>query len=72
MTAAKGPSKLIGLSLWVLSVVITVASAGYQRRTGPTYALDGTAAIGGQTIDWSLGRSHGGDGDQPVRLTAQF
>lgn len=52
--------------LWVLALIITLASAYYQRRTGPTYHLRGEVAIGGTTYAYDLPRSHGGDGDAPV------
>lgn len=32
--------------LWILAVVITVASAVYQRMTGPTYPVSGTVLVG--------------------------
>lgn len=54
--------------LWVLALVITLASAYYQRKTGPTYPIDGATKIEGSDIRYSLARSHGGDGDQPVTL----
>ena len=54
---------------WTLAVVVTVASGIYQRRTGPTYPLSGTADLQGGSIAYSLPRSHGGDGDQEVRIT---
>ncbi len=53
---------------WTLAVVVTLASGLYQRRTGPTYPLSGTAELAGQTIEYSLPRSHGGDGDQEIRI----
>jgi hypothetical protein len=56
--------------LWTLAVVVTLASGIYQRRTGPTYPLSGKAELQGTTIDYSLPRSHGGDGDQEIRITA--
>ena len=31
--------------LWVIAVVITVASAYYQRRTGPTYDYRGKVTL---------------------------
>ena len=53
---------------WILALVLTLASAYYQRKTGPTYPLDGKASLAGESISWTLGRSHGGAGDQPVRV----
>lgn len=59
-------SKLKTSLLWVVALVITLASAYYQRRTGPTYHLRGTVAVGGSAYEYDLPRSHGGDGDAPV------
>ncbi len=53
---------------WVIAVVITLASASWQRTTGPTYPVRGQVALGNLTIPVRLERSHGGDGDQPVRI----
>ncbi|MDT8322525.1 MAG: hypothetical protein RRA94_00335 [Bacteroidota bacterium] len=52
--------------LWILALLITLASAYYQRKTGPTYPVDGSVAVGDATVHYSLTRSHGGDGDQTV------
>lgn len=52
--------------LWVLALIITLASAVYQKRTGPTYHLRGSVAVAGNTYEYDLPRSHGGDGDAPV------
>lgn len=54
--------------LWSLALVITLASAYYQRRTGPTYHLRGDVTIGGATYRYDLPRSHGGEGDAPVAI----
>lgn len=58
------------LLLWLLAIIITLGSAVYQRKTGPTYPVDGSAQISGATVIYSLTRSHGGDSDQPVTVTA--
>lgn len=57
-----------GWFYWLLALIITLASAAYQRRTGPTYPLEGKAYFQGQEISYTLQRSHGGAGDQEVRL----
>jgi hypothetical protein len=54
--------------LWALAVLITLASAYWQRVSGPTYPLKGQVTIGGQDIGYRLTRSHGGSTDQPVRV----
>ncbi len=63
MRAGKG-------ALWTLAVVVTLASAVWQRVSGPTYPVRGAAAVGGTAVSYRLLRSHGGPGDQPVRVTA--
>ena len=57
------------IGLWILAVAITLASAYYQRTTGPTYPVRGSVTVGGGEFALRLERSHGGDTDQPVRLT---
>jgi hypothetical protein len=56
--------------LWSLAIILTLLSAGYQRKTGPTYPMHDKIAIDGSAVSYSFARSHGGDGDQPVTLTA--
>jgi hypothetical protein len=55
-------------NLWILAVIMTLASAVYQRMTGPTYPVAGKARLGGNEISYELLRSHGGAGDQPVTV----
>jgi hypothetical protein len=57
------------LGLWILAVAVTLASAFYQRVTGPTYPVIGSVELGGNRITYKLLRTHGGPGDQPVALT---
>jgi hypothetical protein len=54
--------------LWSLAILLTLASAWWQRTSGPTYPVRGTMTIGGQAYAVKLDRSHGGAGDQPVRI----
>ncbi|HVP14312.1 MAG TPA: hypothetical protein VMS88_02135 [Terriglobales bacterium] len=54
--------------LWIIAVLFTLVSAGWQRRTGPTYPLSGRAAIGGTIVHYTLERSHKGLGDQRVAV----
>jgi hypothetical protein len=44
--------------LWVLAFVITALLGYYQRVTGPTYAVTGTATMAGTTLDYKLRRTH--------------
>lgn len=59
---------LRSLLFWFLALAITLASAVYQRATGPTYPIDGETSFDGVHVAWSLTRTHGGAGDQPVHL----
>lgn len=45
------------IGFWVLAFLITFSSAVYQRLTGPTYSLRGTAAIEDTQIRFRLPRS---------------
>lgn len=58
-------------TLWILALLLTILSAVYQRQTGPTYPLDGEFDLGGARVAYSLTRTHGGPGDQEVRVTAE-
>ncbi len=55
-------------AFWILSFVITVASAYYQRRTGPTYPIRGKASLNAREFSYRLERSHGGETDCPVQI----
>jgi len=55
-------------TLWIIACLLTVSSAYYQRRTGPTYAVREDVRLGGQSYRLKLDRSHGSTGDQPVTL----
>lgn len=55
---------------WVLAVVITLASAVWQRMSGPTYPARGTVRLGEAEVKLKLLRTHGGVGDMPVRVAA--
>lgn len=54
---------------WTLAIIITLVSAIYQRRTGPTYPARGTVELGGQEIALRLLRTHSITGRQPVTVT---
>jgi hypothetical protein len=43
--------------MWILAVIITLASAVYQRLTGPTYPFRGKVALGDSEIEFRLPRS---------------
>jgi hypothetical protein len=52
--------------LWLAALAIMVASAIFQSATGPTYPKSGRVEIAGQTLDYVLLRTHGGEDDQPA------
>jgi hypothetical protein len=54
--------------LWTLAVVLTLASAVYQRMTGPTYPVRDEISIAGEIGKFRLPRSHPGEGDAEVRV----
>lgn len=56
--------------LWVVAVVLTLASAVFQRMTGPTYPTRGSVTLGGQDLTLRLTRTHAGPGSQPVTVIA--
>lgn len=54
------------VTLWILALIITLASANYQRITGPTYPLEDEVIINGKTLQYEFFRSHGGTDDHTV------
>jgi hypothetical protein len=55
---------------WTIVIVITVASALWQRWSGPTYPLRGHADLGGQDITYRLERTNSITGRMPVVVKA--
>ncbi len=53
---------------WIIALIVTLAAATYQRMTGPTFPVRGTATLSGTRVPYRLPRSHGGPGDQPVEI----
>ncbi len=53
---------------WILAFLITVASAIYQRMTGPTYPVTGTQLVGPKAVAYRLLRSHETSSDAPVEV----
>ncbi len=56
--------------LWLAAIALTVGSAAWQRRTGPTYPVRGTATLGGESIPYRLLRSQNTGEALPVRIRA--
>jgi hypothetical protein len=61
---------LIGGLLWLLAIVMTLASAVYQRMTGPTHPLDSRYSLAGQEFSYSLTRSGTTGVNEPVTIPA--
>ena len=53
---------------WILAALITILTAYYQRVTGPTYPVSGKVSLNGQTISYTLDRSHPGPANAPVKI----
>ncbi len=53
---------------WILAVLITLISLVYQRVTGPSYPVSGTAQLSGKAIAYRLDRSHPGETNAPVEV----
>ena len=54
--------------LWIIALLVTLASAYYQRVTGPTYPISGSTTFAGTTVEYKLARSQGGEDDQEVAV----
>lgn len=57
-----------GFVLWVLSFLITISIAVYQRLTGPTYPIAEKIELNENLIDVVLERSHGGEDDHTIKI----
>ncbi|MBI5470941.1 MAG: hypothetical protein HY961_01205 [Ignavibacteriae bacterium] len=53
---------------WILAVVITLASAYYQRVTGPTYPISGKMELGGAHLSYKFERSHSTESNAAVEV----
>jgi hypothetical protein len=54
--------------LWVLTIVITLASSVYQRRTGPTKPVRGNVEISNENVKFRLIRTHETGQNAAVRI----
>ena len=54
--------------LWALALVVTLASAAYQRLTGPTHPTRGSFRVGTEKIRFTLPRSFDGPGDAEIQI----
>lgn len=53
---------------WIFAFIITASSAVYQRMTGPTYPVSGSAVIENQNITYKFLRSYSINEDCPVEI----
>jgi hypothetical protein len=54
---------------WIFAIVFTLAAAEYQKMTGPTYPVKGTAQFDGKNIRYELIRTAENDEDARIILT---
>jgi hypothetical protein len=57
--------------VWLIAFVITISAALYQRRTGPTYPLEGRASLNDSVIRYTLERSHEVEEDYEITIRAE-
>ena len=55
--------------LWTFALLITLASAYYQRVTGPSYPHEGKTSIAGANVEYTLPRSHSGNTDEIIKIS---
>jgi hypothetical protein len=58
-----GSSKGKSAILWIVAILITIASAVYQRMTGPTYPIRGSVEIEDAHVDYKFLTSHATTGN---------
>lgn len=62
-------TRSLSVVLWVAAFLVTAVLAVFQRMTGPSYPLRGTAAApDGSEISYRLPRTHGGPGGLEVAV----
>lgn len=54
--------------LWIIAILLTVATAVYQRVTGPTYPIKGEVKLGEKLINYKLDRAHAGNTNNEVKI----
>jgi hypothetical protein len=63
--------KVNSLMLWVLTIILTLATSVYQRRTGPTKPVRGSVEVADETIRYHLIRTHETGTDAAVRIKVE-
>lgn len=64
----EGRSRRLEVVLWVVAVVIMLATAAYQRLTGPTIPLRGEFQLAGQSYGYRLKRSDWSTADARIEI----
>lgn len=59
------------VALWILAFLITLSTAVYQRRTGPTYPVNGKTTVANTQISYELLRTYETGKDCPVQIEVQ-
>lgn len=57
--------------LWIIALIITLFTAYYQKKTGPTYPVSGEIKFNNEQINYTLYRSHGGSEDHKVEVAVK-
>ncbi len=55
-------------TLWILSIVLTLVLAVWQRVSGPTFPIYGSSTLAGAHFKYKLERTHAGPGDHVVLI----
>lgn len=63
-------TKTKSLLLWIFAVIFTLATAYYQRKTGPTYPVTGKVMLSAEEVSYKLIRTYGGEGDARLKIKA--
>jgi hypothetical protein len=63
--------KVNSLILWILTIILTVGTSIYQRRTGPTKPVRGSVEIAAETIKYRLIRTYETGADAAVRIKVE-
>ena len=54
--------------IWILAVLVTLTSAVWQKKSGPTYPFSFNVEIAGMEIEGELARSNSINSDLPVQI----
>jgi hypothetical protein len=58
----------LGVWLWLAAFLLMVVAAAYQRQSGPTNPLRGSAQVAGRRLDYRLPRSADNTGDARITI----